>query len=69
MNMFRNMDAGERLFVGLAATGGVVAAWAGLLWALLGLDNGALWFLLTGQLVGLAAYAGAMALLPDPETT
>lgn len=66
MNMFRNLGSVERIFVAGAITGAVELAWAALLWRWLGASDAALWWFLTGQLVGLVAYAGTIALLPDP---
>ena len=48
-----------------AVTGAVVLAWGGLLVATLGVDRASLWFLLTGQLIALTAYALIIAFLPE----
>ena len=63
MNMF--ISEGDRVFAGCAVTGGVVLAWGLVLLLALGADKALFWLLFTGQLVGLAAYAGSMALLPE----
>ena len=66
MNMF--ISDGDRLLASFAATGLIVAGWAALLVLTLGVSSAALWFFFTGQLVGLGAYAGSLALLPEVRT-
>ena len=63
MNMF--ISTGDRVFTGFAVTGLAVLAWGALLFVALGAEGAGFWFFFTCQLVGLAAYAGSMALLPE----
>ena len=65
MNMF--ISTGDRVFTGFAVTGLVVVGYGALLYLALGAEDAGLWFILTGQLVGLTAYAGTMALLPEAQ--
>ncbi len=63
MNMF--ISDGDRLLAGFSVTGLIVVAYGALLFLALGAEDAGLWFILTSQLVGLTAYAGSMALLPE----